>query len=218
MAVAVQQLGESVAIQSSGLLDKTASNPTQSATNALLIGRFRRGRIDKPMTITGQNIKSELGFEPDNPFYQAVSSNWSRDITFDDINLPNSAGKISVFPLGAGISLAAAVQPDLYSFFNQISQQIGQWNGFGLEYRESPTNPNAVNIKLVGLTVPPDVGAEPEAVPDPVIIERWEQPLRDNRNLPWAQGTSAETQLNLINFFDEDPLIVACVYPNFSAG
>ena len=38
----------------------------------LLTGQFKRGRVDKPMTITQENIRSVLGYDPRNPDYVAV--------------------------------------------------------------------------------------------------------------------------------------------------
>ena len=38
----------------------------------LMIGKFKRGRLDKPMTITKANIKGLLGYDPKNPDYTAV--------------------------------------------------------------------------------------------------------------------------------------------------
>jgi hypothetical protein len=38
----------------------------------LMIGKFKRGRLDKPMTITKANIRSMLGYDPKNPDYVAV--------------------------------------------------------------------------------------------------------------------------------------------------
>jgi len=38
----------------------------------LMIGKFKRGCLDKPMTITKGNIKGMLGYDPKNPDYTAV--------------------------------------------------------------------------------------------------------------------------------------------------
>jgi hypothetical protein len=45
-----------------------------------MIGKFKRGRIDKPMTITNANIKALLGYEPRNPDYIAVQDILDKDI------------------------------------------------------------------------------------------------------------------------------------------
>ena len=55
----------------------TGVNDASSVTGdypiqGLMIGIFKRGRFDRPMTIHKGNIKAMLGFEPKNPYYLAV--------------------------------------------------------------------------------------------------------------------------------------------------
>ena len=38
----------------------------------LIAGQFKRGRMDKPMTVTLENIRSVLGHDPKNPDYAAI--------------------------------------------------------------------------------------------------------------------------------------------------
>jgi hypothetical protein len=65
-------LGEAVGIQSQGTVDKTETQTKEGLTSALIVGRFKRGRVDKPMTIHQGNIRGQLGHEPSNIDYQAV--------------------------------------------------------------------------------------------------------------------------------------------------
>lgn len=65
-------LGEAVGIQSQGTLDKTETQTNEGLTSALIVGRFMRGRVDKPMTIHQGNIRGQLGYQPDNMDYIAV--------------------------------------------------------------------------------------------------------------------------------------------------
>ena len=74
MTQTVNVLGQSVAVQFSGVEDKSGTNPILGVTNGLISGTFRRGRIDKPIYITNSNIRSELGYEPNNRYYQAVQN------------------------------------------------------------------------------------------------------------------------------------------------
>ena len=74
MTQTVNVLGQSVAVQFSGVEDKSGTNPILGVTNGLISGTFRRGRLDKPMRITNSNIRSELGYEPNNRYYQAVQN------------------------------------------------------------------------------------------------------------------------------------------------
>ncbi|GAA5003285.1 hypothetical protein GCM10023206_06820 [Acinetobacter puyangensis] len=67
-------LGEAAGIQWSGLQDRTETNSVTGLGAPLIVGQFRRGRIDKPITITNGNIKAELGYDPTNKDYIAVQS------------------------------------------------------------------------------------------------------------------------------------------------
>ncbi|MDH0826570.1 hypothetical protein N5C97_08660 [Acinetobacter johnsonii] len=58
-------------IQYQGVEDRSSRRGLYSI-NGLIIGQFRRGRFDKPMTITDGNIRSQLGYDPKNPHYVAV--------------------------------------------------------------------------------------------------------------------------------------------------
>ena len=74
MATTQKLLGEAVGIQFTGTRDETGTNPILGLTDGLIVGQFRRGRTDKPMRITQQNIRAELGYQPDNKFYRAVQA------------------------------------------------------------------------------------------------------------------------------------------------
>ena len=72
MATTQKLLGEAVGIQFTGTRDETGTNPILGLTDGLIVGQFRRGRTDKPMRITNQNIRAELGYDKESVFYQAV--------------------------------------------------------------------------------------------------------------------------------------------------
>ncbi|NNP70388.1 hypothetical protein [Acinetobacter sp. Ac_5812] len=65
-------LGEAIGIQSQGIIDNTETLTNEGLTSAVIVGQFIRGRFDKPMTIHKGNIRGQLGYEPQNPFYNAV--------------------------------------------------------------------------------------------------------------------------------------------------
>jgi len=48
--------------------DETEFYPVQG----MIFGYFMRGRYDKPMTITQDNIRGVLGFDFNNPYYRIV--------------------------------------------------------------------------------------------------------------------------------------------------
>lgn len=74
MTQTVNVLGQSVAVQFNGIEDHSGVTPIVGNSIGLIVGSFRRGRIDKPMYITNSNIRSELGHEPNNRYYQAVQN------------------------------------------------------------------------------------------------------------------------------------------------
>ena len=64
-------LGNEVGVQYQGTRD--ASSLTGAAqVSGLIVGQFKRGRLDQPMTITLENVKGTLGEDLDNPDYLAV--------------------------------------------------------------------------------------------------------------------------------------------------
>ena len=65
-------LGEAVGIQSQGVVDRTETRTNVGLTSAIIIGQFKRGRVDRPMVIHNGNILAQLGYEPNNPYYMAV--------------------------------------------------------------------------------------------------------------------------------------------------
>lgn len=59
-----QILGEAPGIQYQKKTDKTETKTNQSLTDTIIIGRFKRGRFDMPMTIHNGNIRGQLGYDP----------------------------------------------------------------------------------------------------------------------------------------------------------
>src|SRR5690554_6698149 len=64
-------LGNEAGIQYQGVKD-ASSVLGVPLINGLIVGQFKRGRLDRPMTITLENIRGTLGHDPDNPDYIAV--------------------------------------------------------------------------------------------------------------------------------------------------
>ena len=64
-------LDQEPGIQYQGVKDKSGGTGTYPIIG-LIVGQFKRGRFDKPMTITNANIKGMLGYDPQNPCYTAL--------------------------------------------------------------------------------------------------------------------------------------------------
>ncbi|WP_199506835.1 MULTISPECIES: hypothetical protein [unclassified Psychrobacter] len=65
-------LGDAPGIQNQGLIDKTEGPRLPAMTNAVIVGRFKRGRMDKAMVVTANNYQAVLGHDPSNPSYLAL--------------------------------------------------------------------------------------------------------------------------------------------------
>ncbi len=65
-------LGEAIGIQRQDIIDRTEEQTADGLTGAVILGRFKRGRFDAPMSIHLGNIRGQLGYDPKNPDYIAV--------------------------------------------------------------------------------------------------------------------------------------------------
>lgn len=65
-------LGSAAGIQYQGVIDQSETPSLPSLVNGVIIGRFKRGRMDKPFKVTASNYKALLGRDPSNPNYLAV--------------------------------------------------------------------------------------------------------------------------------------------------
>ena len=64
-------LGDESGIQYQGVEDRSSTTGSYPVVG-LMVGKFKRGRFDKPMTINKSNIRAMLGYDPENPAYTAV--------------------------------------------------------------------------------------------------------------------------------------------------
>ena len=67
-------LGEAVGVQWQGVTDNTETTTAPGLTQAIVIGRFKRGEVGRPMMIHQSNIRGQLGHEPNNADYIAVQA------------------------------------------------------------------------------------------------------------------------------------------------
>ena len=73
-------LGDAVGIQRQDIIDRTEEQTADGLTGAVILGRFKRGRVDAPMEIHQGNIRGELGYDPKNPDYIAVQDCLDTDV------------------------------------------------------------------------------------------------------------------------------------------
>ena len=73
-------LGEAVGIQYQGVKDESEINQSGGLTTGYFVGRFKRGFMGKPFTVTATNFQALLGYDPSNPDYLAVEDVFNRGV------------------------------------------------------------------------------------------------------------------------------------------
>lgn len=103
-------------IQFQGVKDKSEANPTEALVVALIAGKFKRGRLDKPFKITKENVRAKLGYDPQNPDYVAIED-----------ALTDGAPFIYVQRVASDVSNACTLSLELVhdSFIPDNGQQYG---------------------------------------------------------------------------------------------
>ncbi|WP_352309077.1 hypothetical protein [Psychrobacter sp. W2-37-MNA-CIBAN-0211] len=74
-------LGASAGIQRQDVIDNSETTVLPSLASGVIIGRFKRGRTDKPFTVTPASYKALLGHDPSNKSYLAVEDAFKRGIS-----------------------------------------------------------------------------------------------------------------------------------------
>ena len=90
-------LGSAAGIQYQGVIDKTETNSLPSLANAVITGRFKRGRMDKSFKVTASNYQALLGRDPSNPNYLAVEDAFKRGVS--EVSILRTGGN-----LGEGVA------------------------------------------------------------------------------------------------------------------
>lgn len=65
-------LGAAAGIQRQDVIDRSADRVIPAWAKAVIVGRFKRGRMDKPFAVTANNYHALLGDDPFNPSYTVV--------------------------------------------------------------------------------------------------------------------------------------------------
>lgn len=89
-------LGEAVGIQYQGVKDESEINQTGGLTTGYFVGRFKRGFMSKPFTVTATNFQALLGYDPSNPDYLAVEDVFNRGVpSLQVLRVGSPAGKVT---------------------------------------------------------------------------------------------------------------------------
>lgn len=86
-------LGAAAGIQYQGVVDNSESTAMPSLANGVIVGRFKRGRMDKPFKVTPSSYTAMLGHEPSNPSYLSVEDAFKRGVSQISIMRVGSSGK-----------------------------------------------------------------------------------------------------------------------------
>lgn len=86
-------LGAAVGIQNQGVIDKTEGTSLPSISNGVIVGKFKRGRMDQPFIVTKDNYKALLGHDPSNPSYLAVEDCFKQGVSEISILRVETLGK-----------------------------------------------------------------------------------------------------------------------------
>lgn len=133
-------IGDEVGIQYQGVKDGS-SVLGATRISGLIVGKFKRGRTDKPMTITRKNIKGMLGYDPSNPDYKAVSD-----------TLDGGVPSVEVIRIVEGMAL-----PDFPNILEEnIDSYISYTGWFGSQWRSDIEWYLEVNSVLYKQTSPKD--------------------------------------------------------------
>lgn len=82
MSFVTKILGNASGIQYGGVQDQSEVMQGNAGFAGLYIGEFKHGRFDRPMQINQGNIRARLGYEPNNPHYQAVQDALDMGVPF----------------------------------------------------------------------------------------------------------------------------------------
>ena len=131
MTYVTEILADESGIQYGGVKDKTGGTGTYPITG-LITGQFRRGRFDKPMTITNANIRAMLGYDPKNPSYTAVQDALNSGVPSVQVLRLNggnagNGGQVYLPPPVRGQISESDVQDDGWSLIT-FSEAVGTIN------------------------------------------------------------------------------------------
>lgn len=93
-------IGNEPGIQYQGTQDKTGTTGAAPINN-MIVGFFKRGRLDRPMTITKSNIRGLLGYDPKNLDYVSVQDALDTGVPSIQVMRINGSGNSGgVVPIG----------------------------------------------------------------------------------------------------------------------
>tara|TARA_B100000530_G_scaffold309310_1_gene235001 strand:- start:19584 stop:20672 length:1089 start_codon:yes stop_codon:yes gene_type:complete len=125
-------LGSAAGIQYQGVIDNSEGTNLPSLANGVVIGKFKRGRMDKPFKVTASNYKALLGRDPSNPSYLAVEDAFKRGVSEVSIlRIGGTGGAAKPIPVNTGtviFSVESYENPSSeYPVYIYIENPVGDW-------------------------------------------------------------------------------------------
>jgi hypothetical protein len=65
-------LGAAPGVQYQGVIDNSTGTPKVDLSVGVVVGNFRRGRLDRMFAVSKETIRARLGYDPENPAYQVI--------------------------------------------------------------------------------------------------------------------------------------------------
>ncbi|WP_352309081.1 BspA family leucine-rich repeat surface protein [Psychrobacter sp. W2-37-MNA-CIBAN-0211] len=93
-------LGHAAGIQRQDIIDNSESTDLPASQNGVIMGRFKRGRMDKPFAVTVNNYKALLGDDPFSPSFTVV----------DDAFIAG-AGTLMIMRVGSPLAFSQSATP-----------------------------------------------------------------------------------------------------------
>ena len=135
-------LGSAAGIQRQDVIDNSETTVLPSLDKGVIVGRFKRGRMDKAFMVTAINYQSLLGYDPSNASYLVVEDAFKRGVSQVPIMRIGSSS--------AGTGLVAAGTLGFLKLNNDTSINYLDGNIGGLVY-----SINGGEIKVVEGDLPP---------------------------------------------------------------
>ena len=203
-------LGEAVGIQRQDIIDRTEEQTADGLTGAVILGRFKRGRVDAPMEIHQGNIRGQLGYDPKNPDYIAVQDCLDTNVPSVQVLRVKGGDIDPEIPTEPEITYRLTIDdkgllPEDNIYSGTIEPPlIGAVLSFNIQqYLPNGSNGRVFNIYSdpQGLVVSPD-GATWK-VDKSIVAPYWDFPTSSNFITP------AEYSLTLHKFLGDETLIDA---------
>ncbi|ENV14776.1 hypothetical protein F965_00122 [Acinetobacter schindleri NIPH 900] len=206
-------LAQEAGIQYQGVEDRSSKTGTYPVIG-LITGSFKRGRYDKPMTISLDNIKAQLGHEPNNPHYIAVLDTLMSGVPSVQVVRVKSGGGGAISCAGATNDVYAvmymdtqAPEQDMVNVFSKIKMQFNGRTFLG----EDPAMLNYVQFENVSLTaIPAGLTVPPAPKPDMQVfaITRFSNVLANDLRMTLDATENNENLLIAVIFFGNNPAIM----------